>query len=245
MRQLQWRLLLCTFILPWCLQPQTRNTDSSDAASSVPPLVLGSRLPPEPVHLFSEDLPPLPSLSVQRFSESEIEELSKPPHDTRIGARRLISSAMSHGVWARDGHGRRAWRLRISCTGALGLRVHFENFAVGNGQVWVLAPGKGPREKEGPFTGLGPSGKGRFWSKVLSGETVEIHYLSAAEGISAPPFQVTEVFSVWKRIIPAKPALWLLSRRRSLRHSARCSPDLACHITIRVHGPLLHGCISE
>ncbi len=77
--------------------------------------------------------------------------------------------------------------------------MHFENFAVGNGQVWVLAPGKGPREKEGPFTGLGPSGKGRFWSKVLSGETVEIHYLSAAEGISAPPFQVTEVFSVWKQ----------------------------------------------
>ena len=36
MRQLQRRFLFCVFALPWCLQPQTRNTNSLDDASRLP-----------------------------------------------------------------------------------------------------------------------------------------------------------------------------------------------------------------
>jgi hypothetical protein len=36
MAQLQRRFLVCAFALPWCLQPQTRNTNSMDDASRLP-----------------------------------------------------------------------------------------------------------------------------------------------------------------------------------------------------------------
>src|SRR5437879_6018659 len=36
MRELQRRFLFCVFALPWCLQPQTRNTNNLDDASRLP-----------------------------------------------------------------------------------------------------------------------------------------------------------------------------------------------------------------
>jgi uncharacterized protein (TIGR03437 family) len=85
------------------------------------------------------------------------------------------------------------------------MRLHFEDFGVEDGQLWALAPGKGPEQRVGPFTGMGPSGTGQFWTVLLPGETVEVHYLPASGRASNVPFSITEAFHAWKRPDGAPP----------------------------------------
>ena len=87
------------------------------------------------------------------------------------------------------------WRQAIRSPGAVGLRVHFTGFAVGNGRVWLHDGRRFQPQVSGPYTGRGVFGDGDFWSEVLYGETVVIEYEPSGSG----SFQVPEISHLWDR----------------------------------------------
>src|SRR5712692_10285697 len=93
----------------------------------------------------------------------------------RIGVHRdLPENALRSGTWTTLADGRRAWRLSIGSASASGVRVHFSDFEVGQGQVWLYA--EGTTETDGPYTAEGPFASGDFWSSTIDGENVVIEY---------------------------------------------------------------------
>jgi len=48
-----------------------------------------------------------------------------------------------------------------------GLRIHFSEFSIGAGKVWVHSG----NSADGPYTGDGPYGNGDFWSSTVEGES--------------------------------------------------------------------------
>ena len=91
--------------------------------------------------------------------------------------------------------GGRVWRLGIASPGAGAMRVHFRDFAVGAGQVWLYSA---DGQVLAPYTGAGLYGDGEFWSDVVFGDSVTIEYLPdpAAAG-EAVPFRIVEISHVW------------------------------------------------
>jgi len=76
--------------------------------------------------------------------------------------------------------GREAWTLAIRSPEALGLRVHFEEFDIGDGDMFVYAwDVDGTPIVRGPFTGRGPNGDGDFWTASLPGEIAHVEITNA------------------------------------------------------------------
>lgn len=116
--------------------------------------------------------------------------------------------------------GSKVWRLELSSPGAVGLRVHFEDFDVGNGRAWVYTPD----EIHGPYSGRGPLGKGEFWSATVFSDRVVIEYEPdrVASCPDPPPFRLTEIAHLWDDLLyPAGGA-------KTLRPQA----DLSCHLDV-------------
>ena len=98
------------------------------------------------------------------------------------------------GAW-QDTVAGRVWRLQISSPEATALRVHFQNFNVGNGRVW-LRNGKG--QVDGPYAGQGMFGDGDFWSDNVLGDSLTIEYqpdpLQASAALAkAVPFRIRRI----------------------------------------------------
>lgn len=119
----------------------------------------------------------------------------------RVGAQRTVSqNSLGIGTWQAVGDGSYVWQITIKSDSALGMRVHFTNFAVGSGQVWVHDLNTPAVQVFGPFTGQGRNGNGDFWSEIVFSDSVEVEYRPAAgQAISGlPPFTVTEVLHLWE-----------------------------------------------
>jgi lysyl endopeptidase len=115
----------------------------------------------------------------------------------RIGLHRDVpSSALRSGTWTTLDDGRRAWRLVINSASASGVRVHFNDFSVGQGQVWLYpeSTGTSTGAADGPYSGNGPWGNGEFWSSTIESESVVLEYAAEA-GFKAdtPPFRVQQL----------------------------------------------------
>ncbi len=75
------------------------------------------------------------------------------------------------------------------------MRVHFRDFAVGSGQVWLYSADGQILE---PYTGKGLYGDGEFWSDIVFGDSVTIEYLpDPAATEEAVPFQIVETGHIW------------------------------------------------
>lgn len=91
----------------------------------------------------------------------------------RIGLHRAIAhGSLARGTWTPLADGRRIWRMEIQSDAAIGLRVEFSNFSVGEGKVWVHSGAM----VDGPYTARGPYGNGEFWSGTVDGESAVIEY---------------------------------------------------------------------
>ena len=119
----------------------------------------------------------------------------------RIGAQRTVGQgALSLGRWKAVGDGTSVWRLSLQSANALGVRIHFTDFSVGAGQVWVHDLNSPATQVFGPFTGKGPHGNGEFWSEVVFSENVQVEYRPAlGQTITGvPPFTVSEILHLWE-----------------------------------------------
>ena len=176
-------------------QQQSKASSSERTAAVRPPSLQLSLPSPATVAL-----PPLGPDDLQRLQPQE----GRPPV---IGVhRRLPEGALkrsfsgggfkttAEGAWQSTEAGR-LWRLKITSPKARAMRVHFRDFAIGTGRLWLhSAQGR----TVGPYTGSGLYGDGDFWSGIVFGDSLTIEYLPdpAAAG-EAVPFQIVAISHIW------------------------------------------------
>jgi hypothetical protein len=86
--------------------------------------------------------------------------------------------------------GNTLWTLAIRSPGALGMRIHFSQFDVGNGSMIIYARSDGKLVTHGPYQGQRPPGRtGDFWSPSLPGDLVYVE-ITAAE---SPQVAIKEI----------------------------------------------------
>ena len=145
-------------------------------------------------------LPPLGPDDLQRLQPQE----GRPPV---IGVhRRLPAGAVTRsfsgggvkttaeGAWQSTEAGR-LWRLKLTSPSARAMRVHFRDFAIGSGSLWMHSA---DGQTVGPYTGSGLYDDGDFWSGIVFGDSLTIEYLPdpAAAG-EAVPFQIVAISHIW------------------------------------------------
>ena len=126
------------------------------------------------------------------LNAAELEQLAAPGRTLKTGIRRVLPEHLAAtGAWETLADGTRVWRIGLRSAGSRGMRVEFENFAVGSGQVWV----HDGTAVEGPFSGRGVFGDGHFWSGAIASGAVIVEYQpGAAAGMELePPFTIRAV----------------------------------------------------
>ena len=100
----------------------------------------------------------------------------------------------AEGAWQSTAAGR-LWRLRITAPSARAMRIHFRDFAIGAGSLWLHSPSG---QVVGPYSGSGLYGDGNFWSGIVFGDSLTIEYLpDPAATEEAVPFQIVEISHIW------------------------------------------------
>lgn len=110
----------------------------------------------------------------------------------RIGVHRVIDPKLAAGDWETLPDGLPVWRVAIRSTGASAIRVHFTNFAAGQGKVWVYGDAGQP-QSQGPYTGNGTFDNGEFWSGTVWGESAIVEYQPAGAGDRRVPFEIESI----------------------------------------------------
>lgn len=166
----------------------------------------------------------------------------------RIGVHRSLPAGfLAAGRWEFLPGGRRAWRATIRSAGARAVRLLFDGADLGEGQLWVYPPDREEVPADGPYTGRGPFGDGRFWSASVEGDSITVEYQPAADAVAEgdPPFRVARVAH---RVIDAPVApggeaalatRWLDEGRMSIGPlaselpeddpAAACNLDVSCY----------------
>jgi hypothetical protein len=162
--------------------------------------------------------------------DDSVRDLPSPRHGVaRVGVRRaLASSVLGQGAWQSAADGAGVWRLSLESENAVALRVHFVNFNVGAGKVWIHDTAN--QQTYGPYTGLGRFEDGRFWTEAIFGDSIEVEYVPAAGRASsgAPPFQMPEISHLYRvaGMVSPRPASsqrTATSRRRTISQSSASS----------------------
>ena len=201
-------LLLTLALLPRLAQAQRigplvpdrptaiRRRSSAERKEAVRPPSLQLSLP----SAAAVALPPLGPDDLQRLQPQE----GRPPV---IGVhRRLPAGAVTRsfsgggvkttaeGAWQSTEAGR-LWRLKLTSPSARAMRVHFRDFAIGSGSLWMHSA---DGQTVGPYTGSGLYDDGDFWSGIVFGDSLTIEYLPdpAAAG-EAVPFQIVAISHIW------------------------------------------------
>ena len=175
---------------------QLKAQSSERAAPAVRPPSLQLSLPPPAVAA----LPPLGPDDLQRLQP----QVGRPPV---IGIHRPLppgsvslsfsggtARTTAEGAWQAIPGGR-LWRLRITSPSARAMRVHFRDFAIGAGKLWLYSAGG---QALPPYTGSGLYGDGNFWSDIVFGDSLTIEYLpDPAATEEAVPLQIVEISHIW------------------------------------------------
>jgi hypothetical protein len=106
---------------------------------------------------------------------------------------------MNRGAWQSTAAGM-VWRIALRSDNAIGIRLHFTNFNVGSGQVWIHDTATPAKQTFGPYTARGRNLDGDFWTEIVFADTVEVEYTPAATSpISGlPPFTISEISHLWR-----------------------------------------------
>ena len=174
---------------------QSKALSTERAAGVRPPSLQLSLSPPAAIAL-----PPLGPDDLQRLQPQE----GQPPV---IGVhRRLPAGALmpsfsegtvkttAEGAWQSTAVGR-LWRLKMTSPSARAMRIHFRDFAIGAGSLWLYSASG---QVVGPYTGSGLYGDGDFWSGIVFGDSLTIEYMpDGASAKEAVPFQIVEISHIW------------------------------------------------
>jgi uncharacterized protein (TIGR03437 family) len=113
-------------------------------------------------------------------------------------------SATPTGIWRRSASGKSYWIVSIKSTAAAGVRVHFMNFDLGAGQLWIHDGDPEHGQLFGPYTGKGPTDNGDFMTELVFQDTVWVEYVPAGgEPVKDLPFSIAGVFHLWTSLEPA------------------------------------------
>ena len=100
----------------------------------------------------------------------------------------------AEGAWQSTAIGR-LWRLKMTSPSARAMRIHFRDFAIGAGSLWLHSEGG---QVVGPYSGSGLYGDGDFWSDIVFGDSLTIEYLPAAAPTEEDvPFQIVAISHIW------------------------------------------------
>ncbi len=89
----------------------------------------------------------------------------------------------------------RVWRLKVTSPSARAMRIHFQDFAIGAGSLWLHSASG---QIVGPYRGSGLYGDGDFWSGIVFGDSLTIEYLPHEEAATeAVPFQIVAISHIW------------------------------------------------
>ena len=175
---------------------QQSTTQSAERAAAVRPPSLRLSLPsPAAIALL-----PLGPDDLQRLQPQE----GRPPV---IGVHRrlppgAVTPSFSGGAvkttaeraWQLTAGGR-LWRLKMTSPGARAMRIHFRDFAIGAGRLWLHSASG---QVVGPYSGSGLYGDGDFWSGIVFGESLTIEYLPDGESAEeAVPFRIVAISHIW------------------------------------------------
>jgi len=151
-------------------------------------------------------------------------------HLPLIGIRRALSLDVQNGGGVRTlSNGMQVWQLTIHSPQAAAIRVHFSNFDVGAGQVWIYdgnAPSAASRRRSlGPWTNKGMFGSGEFWTGSVLSDTVTIEYAPATgTGLTAvAPFAVDAIAHFWQSLADNSTPV------ADADPSAKCELDVSCY----------------
>lgn len=141
------------------------------------------------------DLGPVPEEEIVAADARAIQEFGAiNPGPQRIGLVRAIPlsplSVESGDLMQTDrGGGEAIWTMSVRSPGAYGVRLHFSNVDLADGELIVYAD-EGVTEPvvRGAYSGFGPDGSGDFWTETLPGEEVRVEYV----GEMAPRFEIAE-----------------------------------------------------
>jgi hypothetical protein len=133
----------------------------------------------------SETVYSLPALDLSNFKQ-------KP---NQIGINRTIDVSMKGaGKLYRNADGSEILILAIKSPGAVGIRVHLEDFNLPEGdEVYIYGP-TSDSQVQGPYSGKGPWEDNEFWSGTVDGETAIIEYY-AKNGAS--DFHFSEISHIY------------------------------------------------
>lgn len=102
--------------------------------------------------------------------------------DNQVGVGRPVDPDLdSQSVTVRNPDGTRLRVFSVRSEGAHGLRLHFKDIDLPDGdQLFVY--GSGPNSHvAGPYAGKGPFGNGDFWADVVEGDTAIVEHLIASK----------------------------------------------------------------
>lgn len=144
-------------------------------------------------------LPPPPVFSLSALTEAERRRKIK-PGSTAIGLTRDVpSEAMRRGACTTLPDGTSVWRLAIRSPGAISLRIHFQNFDVRDGRVWITADSDTSKETFGPYQDGGLFNDGDFWSATVDGDMAILTMERNASCSIPSSFAIKEVAHRWNQ----------------------------------------------
>ena len=194
---------------PSSKEPLLSSTAKNQAVRELPPS-------------FRARLSKPPELSLHPLNRAERALLAEPSRLARTGVHRnLPAGAPANGTWDTTSEGRQIWRLVVHSPGSTGIRVHFTEFSVGSGRVWL----HDGIHAAGPYAGQGLFGNGTFWSDTVFSESVAIEYEPEDPDSTTVPFHLEKISHQVPAPVAASPTPALFA-------AATPPPDAAdiCHL---------------
>ena len=104
--------------------------------------------------------------------------------------------SLVEGAWQTTAAGS-LWRMQITAPAARALRLHFKDFNVGTGRVWIYASSQNSLKQKayGPYTARGIYDDGDFWSDIVFHNSLTIEYSPDPDRphAKAVPFRIHKV----------------------------------------------------
>ncbi len=142
----------------------------------------------------------LRAISVEEIAQRKVSS------KTALGQNRGVAREALAGRWMANPEGKWVWTMSLRSEGAEAVRLHFSDFQIGIGSVWVHDGAPETGRVLGPFSAGGPFGDGDFWTELVGGDAVWIEFLPGdAQAEGAPPFRVPELFHLWQSAASANP----------------------------------------
>jgi hypothetical protein len=188
-------------------------------------------------------LPAAPVVGLGPIDDS-VREQARKKGMLQVGVHRPVTTAMmALGAWNKNTDGTTVWRVVLQSNNAVGLRVHFTNFSVGDGKVWVHDTANPPKQTFGPYTALGVHGNGDMWTEAVFADSVEVEFQPGTQAQSSglPPFQIAEIAHLYRfggREAPLKGAavasspdsFYILGRQPLAATTAAAQPNYSCFV---------------